>query len=652
MIKLRCDDGLILEFDDVRLQEGIHQGFLLNTLKFKKEGSNLYKQPGNVSAANINQVKLYIDEFSKEGKLDEVEIEDSCQKILDQAEERRTEIIGNQEEAMHLKKLINSGSESIPDLQIPRLRDDVELKWYQKLSVLHTLCIGNSANFSVPGSGKTWMAYSSFFKMKDEQDIVDKLLIIGPKVAYTAWVKEYEKMTGEMPEMLRIAGDRSRRQQIFSNATELVSTPEIFFINYAMLSRELSNIIELLQKYRFLVIADESHHFKNIKSDRAQAIARITEHCTRKMILTGTMMPKELLDIYTQFDFLTTEQAILPNIDRFKMLYRNDDPGSNRILSELLNPFFFRVSKSRLNLPPQTFNPPTVIEMYPIQRRIYDVVANVVKRLDQQYRKDLVALNQWRRRALVFLIEAATDPSLLPHRNQFGLAITDETDDLDMLLADYENIETENPPRKLAKTIELTEQTLQNNEKVVIWCSFIKTIKKLEGLFADKDIQTRTIWGEVPADEEEDEDDNRPKRIDEWRESRDINVLIATPATLAESVSLHQECHHAIYVDRTFNGGHYMQSLERIHRVGLVPDTVTKYDIIQAELSIDQIISERLEFKRENMNRFLESADLAVMRFQDEANAANFANPIGEDRELDSDFAATMEHVKKNVPNI
>ena len=652
MIKLRCDDGLILEFDDVRLQEAVHQGFLLNTLKFKKEGSNLYKLPGSVSAAQINQVKLYLDDYIKQGLLDEVEIEDSCQKILDQAEERRTEIIGNQEEAMHLKKLINSGSESIPDLQIPRLRDDVELKWYQKLSVLHTLCIGNSANFSVPGSGKTWMAYSSFFKMKDEQDIVDKLLIIGPKVAYTAWVKEYEKMTGEMPEMLRIAGDRSRRQQIFSNATELVSTPEIFFINYAMLSRELSNIIELLQKYRFLVIADESHHFKNIKSDRAQAIARITEHCTRKMILTGTMMPKELLDIYTQFDFLTTEQAILPNIDRFKMLYRNDDPGSNRTLSELLNPFFFRVSKSRLNLPPQTFNPPTVIEMYPIQRRIYDVVANVVKRLDQQYRKDLVALNQWRRRALVFLIEAATDPSLLPHRNQFGLAITDETDDLDMLLADYENIETENPPRKLAKTIELTEQTLQNNEKVVIWCSFIKTIKKLKGLFADKDIQTRTIWGEVPADEEEDEDDNRPKRIDEWRESGDINVLIANPATLAESVSLHQECHHAIYVDRTFNGGHYMQSLERIHRVGLVPDTVTKYDIIQAELSIDQIISERLEFKRENMNRFLESADLAVMRFQDEANAANFANPIGEDRELDSDFAATMEHVKKDVHNI
>ena len=642
MIKLRLDNGLVVESDDERIHLPIIQTFLINIIGFRRESSNLFKRSGDVSTATISQVSLFLKDF-----FPDLEIYPEVQEKLDQAEKRRATILGNQQEALRLKSLMNSEPQSIPDLQIPRVRNGVELKWFQKLSVLHTLCIGNSANFSVPGSGKTWMAYSSFFKMKDDEGIVDKLLIIGPKVAYTAWLREYKIMTGTNPSIKRIAGNRTQRQEIFRD-----DEAEIYFINYAMLSRELSNIIELLQKHRFLVIADESHHFKNIKSDRAQAIARITEHCTRKMILTGTMMPKELLDIYTQFDFLTTEQAILPNIDRFKMLYRNDDPGSNRILSELLNPFFFRVSKSRLNLPPQTFNPPTVIEMYPIQRRIYDVVANVVKRLDQQYRKDLVALNQWRRRALVFLIEAATDPSLLPHRNQFGLAITDETDDLDMLLADYENIETENPPRKLAKTIELTEQTLQNNEKVVIWCSFIKTIKKLEGLFADKDIQTRTIWGEVPADEEEDEDDNRPKRIDEWRESGDINVLIANPATLAESVSLHQECHHAIYVDRTFNGGHYMQSLERIHRVGLVPDTVTKYDIIQAELSIDQIISERLEFKRENMNRFLESADLAVMRFQDEANAANFANPIGEDRELDSDFAATMEHVKKDVPNI
>jgi hypothetical protein len=46
LIKLRCDDGLILEFDDVRIQEAIHQGFLLNILGFKNEGSKyLIKNP-------------------------------------------------------------------------------------------------------------------------------------------------------------------------------------------------------------------------------------------------------------------------------------------------------------------------------------------------------------------------------------------------------------------------------------------------------------------------------------------------------------------------------------------------------------------------------------------------------------------------------
>ena len=56
------------------------------------------------------------------------------------------------------------------------MSDDVNLKWYQKLAVLHGITIGNSANFSVPGSGKTWMAYSTFFKFNDLYII---LVILG-----------------------------------------------------------------------------------------------------------------------------------------------------------------------------------------------------------------------------------------------------------------------------------------------------------------------------------------------------------------------------------------------------------------------------------------------------------------------------------------
>jgi len=645
LIKLELNDGLEINTDDDKIQLPIIKSFLIDDLGFKQETQTLFRLSGEISISIIERVSLFLTQY-----FPDLEIGTSCQNRLQQVEQRRQNFVETQNKALSLKALIEQGPDSIPELTIPRLKDGSELKWYQKLGVLHALCIGNSANFSVPGSGKTWMGYSTFFKMKDEQKIVNKLLIIGPKVAFRPWEREYEIMTGNEPSIEKIAGSQRHREQVFRD-----DDAEIYFINYAMISRETENLIRLLSKEgnNFLVIADESHHFKNINSERARAISQITPHCTRKMILTGTMMPKELHDVYSQFNFLLSNEGILPNFDRFRTLYPNNNPDAVRTVSELVNPFFFRVNKSRLNLPPQTFNPPEVVEMYPIQRRIYNVVANVARRLDEQYRNDLVALNEWRRRAMVFLIEAATDPSLLPTNNQFTRSITNVKEvRLDKLLENYEGIAEENPPRKLSRAIELAKETLKKHEKVIIWCSFIKTINKLEKLFSNESIQTRIVYGAIPQDDDEDAEDNRVKRLDEFRDDDNINVLIANPASLAESVSLHRECHHAIYLDRTFNGGHYMQSIERIHRVGLEQGIQTKYDIIQSELSIDQIIQDRLERKVNDMNRFLENADLATMRFQNDNPTDNFKNLVGEDAELNNDFQAVLDHINRDVPDI
>ena len=489
--------------------------------------------------------------------------------------------------------------------------------------------------------------------MKDEQKIVDKLLVIGPKVAFRAWELEYKSMTGKRPDIKNIKAN-SNRQEIFENT----GNHEIFFINYAMLGREIENVKKMLESHRFLVIADESHHFKNEGTLTAGNISEISRLCTRKMILTGTMMPKELHDVYTQFNFLLTDSGVLPNFERFKELYPNDNRTAESAVSELLNPFFYRISKNRLGLPPQTFNfreqngrtifenTADVVEMHPTQRRIYEVVANLVRDIDVEYRNDIAALRNWRRKGMSFMIEAATDPSLLPTDNQFTRKITDITkvQDLRELLENYEGIEEENPPKKLLRAMELAEGTTKKGGKVVIWCSYLKTIEKLKNLFHEKGIQTRQIFGAVPADAEEDPLFNRSLLIDEFREDSDVNVLIANPATLAESVSLQRECHHAIYVDRTFNGGHYMQSLERIHRVGLEPGTVTRYDVIQSARSIDQVIHDRLERKVTRMNRFLHTADLATGRYG-VSGKENFNNPQGEDNELNDDMDAVLRHI-------
>ena len=90
-------------------------------------------------------------------------------------------------------------------------------------------------------------------------------------------------------------------------------------------------------------------------------------------------------------------------------------------------------------------------------------------------------------------------------------------------------------------------------------------------------------------------------KLKEFKISKEPNVLIANPAACAESISLHKVCHHAIYLDRTFNCGQYLQSLDRIHRIGLSKDEKVFYHILQAENSIDETIHRRLNEKEKNM---------------------------------------------------
>ena len=86
-------------------------------------------------------------------------------------------------------------------------------------------------------------------------------------------------------------------------------------------------------------------------------------------------------------------------------------------------------------------------------------------------------------------------------------------------------------------------------------------------------------------------------------------MLIANPAACAESISLHKVCHHAVYLDRSFNCAHYLQSLDRIHRLGLSKDQKTYYYLFQSAGSIDEIVDTRLREKMKRMRDIVE-ADL------------------------------------------
>ena len=88
-----------------------------------------------------------------------------------------------------------------------------------------------------------------------------------------------------------------------------------------------------------------------------------------------------------------------------------------------------------------------------------------------------------------------------------------------------------------------------------------------------------------------------------------------------ESVSLHKNlkgqtvCADAIYLERNYNGAQFMQSMDRIHRIGMDPDTQVNYHFILGEHSIDQKIDKRLFEKWNDMmdalnDPFLKNIDI------------------------------------------
>jgi SNF2 family DNA or RNA helicase len=86
-------------------------------------------------------------------------------------------------------------------------------------------------------------------------------------------------------------------------------------------------------------------------------------------------------------------------------------------------------------------------------------------------------------------------------------------------------------------------------------------------------------------------------------------------------------CHNAIYVDRTYNAAHYLQSEDRIHRLGLNSDQSPTIELLICPESIDENIQERLQIKVNRMANALNDKSLSI---------ETIPYDIGDDPEEDS----------------
>ena len=310
--------------------------------------------------------------------------------VLKQQEQKQTEQNTNElfqkAKQIKAKEKIDDSDEIFP---ISEMSPSNKLKWFQTVPVKHAITLGNSANFSVPGSGKTWMAYSTYFSLKKRGD-VNNLLVVCPLAAFKPWETEYEYITGKEKIHKRIIGSPEKRWQIYQDQDD----NEIFLVSYGTLIRDVSNIIQLLQKpeNNFMVILDEAHHIKNYESASASAALQIGPYASKRMVLTGTMMPRQVEDIWTQLTFLYPKPPVLGSYESFSY---NLEAHNVEEVSRRVYHLFTRVSKGTLDLKHPDFDP-IPLQMTDTQRRIYNAIrAHIVDQLETG-NTDLIATRRWR----------------------------------------------------------------------------------------------------------------------------------------------------------------------------------------------------------------------------------------------------------------
>lgn len=496
------------------------------------------------------------------------------------------------------------------------------LKPFQLRDLAHLLSLSHGANFSVPGAGKTTVAYA-LHALERDRGRVDQLLVVAPLSAFGAWEEEVDVCFTFPLTVARVQDRGSMRA-------------DVRLVNYQRLAANLDEMARWVTVAPTHVILDEAHRMKRGQAGEwGRACLELAPIAARRDVLTGTPAPQHPKDFVALMDFVWPTQAkkILPAA----ALVPDPEPATMQVVSSRLAPLFTRTNKAELELD-EPDRRVELVTMKPLQAEIYEAL-----RTKLRYATNVGPAEraQWGRMGAVvmYLLEAASDPSLLARAVTGGdgaglqWPTFDAPADIELAakVRDYKKYEV---PAKFDKVASMVAANSAEGRKTLVWSNFVDTIETLATQLLAP-CNPAVIHGSVRPTSDDEDVVTRDKELRRFRKDPDCTVLVANPAAMSEGVSLHHECHDAIYVDRTFNAGHYLQSVDRIHRLGLEPGTETRIRFLVCRDTIDEAVDGRVRAKAERLAQMLADPSLVTMSLPDEDAYGEWVEPEDLDVLLD-----------------
>lgn len=429
-------------------------------------------------------------------------------------------------------------------------------------------------------------------------------MVVAPLSAFEAWTTEVQVCLSPPPIVKRLEGRAGARV-------------EVLLVNYQRLASRWEQIVGWVLAEPTHVILDEAHRMKRGRAGAWGAKCLDLGHlAVRRDILTGTPAPQHPSDFGALLEFVWPHQSrrILPG-DAFA---GEPPPETMAHVSQRLRPLFARTNKDELGLEPPVLRV-ELVRMKPLQQEIYEAMRTRMSRAVRSSARERALLGDLAT-VVMYLLEAATNPALLGPAiggTRSKLAFPEQPipsgSSIGQLILEYGRHET---PRKFEKLAAMVAANAAEERKTLIWSNFVGNLTELaERVLAP--YRPALVYGAIPSGEDPDAV-TREAELRRFREEDSCRVLLANPAAMSEGVSLHQVCHDAIYLERTFNAGQYLQSLDRIHRLGLAPGIETRITFLVSEHTVDETVDDRVRVKAERLAAMLSDPELVTMALPDE----------------------------------
>lgn len=410
---------------------------------------------------------------------------------------------------------------------------------------------------------------------------IDRVLVVAPTSVCSVWPHDLNQFAAFPWEARVLLGDKKKRLKALN---ELENWPfkalRIAVINYESTHRE--GIFEALAAYKpDLIVCDESQRIKNPSAAQSKALHKLGDAAPFRMILSGTPVQNNAVDLYSQYRFLDpavyganfyafkNRYCIMGGYGQHQIVgYRNMDE-----LVDKEHSVAYRVTKEEcLDLPQQTFIN-RYVQFTDAEQAIYEQLRKS-SFLELETGENVTAttiLTMYLRLMQLTGGFLTADESTRPKQVN-----TAKLDALADIVDDY---------------------VVDAGKKLVIFARFRAEIAAIENLLRLRKIQYGSIYGDVPMEE-------RGKIVEDFQTNPDTKVFVAQIQTAGLGITLHAAS-TAVFYSYDYNYANYAQALARIHRIGQrLPVT---YIHLVVDGSIDEKILAALENKEDMAKTVVDS---------------------------------------------